>query len=175
MSKPNFKELLPKVKAFIFDVDGVLSGAQVILHPNGEPMRTVNIKDGYVIQLAAKKGYPIAIITGGNTRSVRIRFKRLGIDDVYMKSSEKMTDFEHFLAKTRLKAEEVMYMGDDIPDIPVMKACGFPVCPADAAPEVKAISIYISDKNGGEGCVRDIMEQVLKAQDNWMDSHAFGW
>ena len=175
MDKKNFKEILPDVKAFIFDVDGVLSGSQVLLHPSGEPMRTVNIKDGYALQLAVKKGYPIAIITGGNTRAVRIRFKRLGIKDVYMKSSEKIHDFEDFINKHKLEPKDIMYMGDDIPDYPVMKKCGIPVCPADAAPEIKSISVYISDKNGGDGCVRDIMEQVMKAQDKWMDEHAFGW
>jgi 3-deoxy-D-manno-octulosonate 8-phosphate phosphatase (KDO 8-P phosphatase) len=175
MAEKNFKELLPMVKAFAFDVDGVLSGSTVILHPTGEPMRTVNIKDGYALQLAVKKGYPIAIITGGDTRSVRLRFKRLGIKNIYMKSSVKMRDFEDFLKQNQLKAEEVMYMGDDIPDYPVMKACGFAVCPADAVPEIKNISVYISDRKGGEGCARDIIEQVMKAQNKWMDEHAFGW
>ncbi|MFB6317590.1 KdsC family phosphatase [Saccharicrinis sp. FJH54] len=175
MAKKNFKELLPDIKAFVFDVDGVLSGSEIVLHPNGEPMRTVNIKDGYAMQLAIKKGYPIAIITGGNTRSVRMRYKRLGVSDVYMKSSEKIHDLNHFLEKHHLDAKDVLYMGDDIPDYPVMQICGFPVCPADAAPEIKSISIYISDKKGGKGCARDIIEQVMKAQNKWMDDHAFGW
>lgn len=175
MTDKNFKELLPHIKAFLFDVDGVLSSNMVVLHPNGEPMRTVNTKDGYAMQLAVKKGFPIGIITGGNTRSVRMRFKRLGITDVYMKSSEKIHDLHDFLKKHQLDAKDVMYMGDDIPDYPVMKACGYPVCPADAAPEIKGISIYVSDKKGGEGCARDIIEQVMKAQNRWMDEHAFGW
>lgn len=175
MKDKNFKELLPHIKAFLFDVDGVLSSTTIGLHPNGEPMRTVNTKDGYAMQLAVKKGFPIGIITGGNTRSVRMRFKRLGIKDVYMKSAEKIHDFKLFLEKHKLEASEVMFMGDDIPDYPVMKVCGFPICPADAVPEIKGISVYISDKKGGEGCARDIIEQVLKAQNKWMDEHAFGW
>ncbi len=171
----NFKEILPLVKAFAFDVDGVLSGTCLPLHPSGEPMRTVNIKDGYALQLAVKRGFPIAIITGGNTNSVRLRFEGLGIKDIYMKSAVKMGDFEDFLTKNNLEASDVMYMGDDIPDYPVMVKAGFPVCPADAAPEIKNISIYVSHKNGGEGCARDILEQVLKSQNKWMDDVAFGW
>lgn len=175
MNRKNFKELLPKVKAFAFDVDGVLSGTVLTLHPNGEPMRTVNIRDGYALQLAVKKGYPIAIITGGDTESVRLRFSRLGIKNIYMRSSEKIHDFEDFVSKNNLKPDEVMYMGDDIPDIPVLKACGFPVCPSDAANEVQLCSIYVSGFKGGEGCVRDLVEQVMKAQNTWMNGDAFGW
>lgn len=163
----NFKEDLAKVKAFAFDVDGVLSGQLVPLHPSGEPMRTVNIKDGYALQYAVKQGYPIAIITGANTKAVEQRFKNLGIEDVYMASSVKIIDFEKWIAKRNLNPENIMYMGDDIPDFPVMKAVGVPVCPADAAEEIKAISKYISHRNGGEGCVRDVVEQVLRVNDQW--------
>ncbi len=163
----NFKEDLAKVKAFAFDVDGVLSGQLVPLHPSGEPMRTVNIKDGYALQYAVKQGYPIAIITGANTKAVEQRFKNLGIEDVYMASSVKIIDFEKWIAKRNLNPENIMYMGDDIPDFPVMKVVGVPVCPADAAEEIKAISKYISHRNGGEGCVRDVVEQVLRVNDQW--------
>lgn len=175
MATKNFKEMLSQVKAFAFDVDGVLSSDCVALHPSGEPMRTVNIKDGYAMQLAIKKGYPIAIITGGDTPAIRLRFERLGIKDIYMKSAIKMGDFEDFLQKNNLNASDVLYMGDDIPDYPVMEACGIPCAPADAAPEIKAISVYISDKEGGKGAARDVLEQVLKAQENWMNGQAFGW
>ncbi|HRS67643.1 MAG TPA: HAD hydrolase family protein [Paludibacteraceae bacterium] len=172
----NFKQALTQVKAFAFDVDGVLSATCIPLAANGDPMRMINIKDGYALHLAAKKGYPIAIITGGNTEAIRIRFSSLGIQDIYLASHYKVTDFNDFLAKYNLKAEEVMYMGDDIPDYEVMKLSGIPVCPADAAPEIKAISCYVSDKNGGQGCGRDVIEQVLKAQDHWMNGQeAFGW
>lgn len=176
MNKVNFKENLKNVKAFAFDVDGVLSSDCVSLHPNGEPMRVVNIKDGYAIQHAVKKGYPIAIITGGNTESVRLRFAKLGVQNIYMSSAYKMKDFYDFLEKNGLKASDVLYMGDDIPDYQVMKECGYPCCPNDAASEIRATACYISPKEGGRGCVRDVIEQVLKAQGNWMDnSEAFGW
>lgn len=176
MAKVNFKENLTKVKAFAFDVDGVLSSDTVTLHPNGEPMRVVNIKDGYAIQHAVKKGYPIAIITGGNTESVRIRFEKLGVQNIYMASAYKMKDFHDFLERNGLQAADVLYMGDDIPDYHVMKECGFPCCPHDAASEIRGVACYVSPKEGGRGCVRDVIEQVLKAQGNWMDnSEAFGW
>lgn len=172
----NFKEYLPHIKAFAFDVDGVLSANCIPLYPNGEPMRMANIKDGYVLQLAIKLGYPIAIITGGKTAAVRTRFEGLGIQDIYLGSSIKTIDFEHFIAKHGLHPTDVLYMGDDIPDLPVMKLVGMPTCPSDAAAEIKAISCYVSNYRGGEGCVRDVIEQVLKAQNKWLtDEHAFGW
>jgi 3-deoxy-D-manno-octulosonate 8-phosphate phosphatase (KDO 8-P phosphatase) len=173
---PNFKEMLPNVKAFVFDVDGVLSHSTIPLHPSGEPMRMVNIKDGYAIQHAVKKGYHVAIITGGNTHAVRLRFERLGVKDIYMGSCIKMNDLNDFIAKHGLHPDEILYMGDDIPDYFVMQHVGIPVCPADAAPEIKSVSVYISPCEGGDGCARDVMEQVMKVQGKWMDDHeAFGW
>jgi 3-deoxy-D-manno-octulosonate 8-phosphate phosphatase (KDO 8-P phosphatase) len=163
----NFKEDLMKVKAFAFDVDGVLSSQIIPLHPSGEPMRTANIKDGFVMQLAVKLGYKMAIITGGNTEAVRKRYINLGIEDVYMGISDKLPVFEQWLEKRGLKADEVLYMGDDMPDYPVMKVTGVPVAPNDAVEEIKSLCKYVSDKNGGEGCVRDAMEQVLRAQGKW--------
>lgn len=172
----DFFSNLTKIKAFAFDVDGVLSTDMVSLHPSGEPMRMVNIKDGYAIQHAVKKGYPIAIITGGHTEAVRIRFESLGVPDIYMHSAFKVDDFKDFAKKHNLELDEIMYMGDDIPDYNVMKLCGFPCCPADAVDEIKAVSCYVSTKNGGCGCGRDVIEKVLKAQGNWMsDAQAFGW
>jgi 3-deoxy-D-manno-octulosonate 8-phosphate phosphatase (KDO 8-P phosphatase) len=173
MSSINYD--LNKIKAFVFDVDGVLSCDVIPLHPNGDPMRTVNIKDGYALQLAVKKGYQVAIITGGYTEAVRIRFSRLGITHIYMKSAVKLKDYQDFLEKTGLQPEEVMYVGDDIPDYEVMKLVGLPVAPADAAPEIKRIAKYISHKNGGHGVARDVIEQTMKAQGNWMGDEAFGW
>lgn len=173
MSSINYD--LNKIKAFVFDVDGVLSCDVVSLHPNGDPMRTVNIKDGYALQLAVKKGYQVAIITGGYTEAVKIRFSRLGITYIYMKSAVKVHDYRDFLEKTGLQPEEVMYAGDDIPDYEVMQLVGLPVAPADAAPEIKRIAKYISHKNGGEGVARDIIEQTMKAQGHWMGDEAFGW
>lgn len=173
MSSINYD--LKKIKAFVFDVDGVLSCDVIPLHPNGDPMRTVNIKDGYALQLAVKKGYHVAIITGGYTESVKIRFSRLGITYIYMGSAIKVHDFNDFMEKTGLQPEEVMYAGDDIPDLEVMRLVGLPVAPADAAPEIKKIAKYISHKNGGEGIARDIIEQTMKAQGHWMGDEAFGW
>ncbi|MCK4921395.1 MAG: HAD-IIIA family hydrolase [Bacteroidales bacterium] len=171
----NFKGDLRKVKAFIFDVDGVFATSKVLLHPNGELMRTMNIKDGFACFYLVKKGIPVAIITGGDSESVKTRFEKLGIKDIYMKSSDKLKDFQDFINKYGLKAEEILYMGDDLPDYPVMKEVGFPTCPADAVEEVKAISNYISDKNGGEGCVRDVIEQVMRLNGQWMEGEAFIW
>lgn len=172
----NFKQALSGVKAFAFDVDGVLSSNCVPLNPNGEPMRMINIKDGYALHFACKLGIPIAIITGGKSEAVRLRFEDLGVKEVYLGSSIKTVDFKKFLENNHLKAEEVVYMGDDIPDYEVMQMTGLAVCPADAAPEIKAIADYVSDKKGGEGCGRDIIEQVLKAQNRWMhNQEAFGW
>lgn len=173
MSKIDYD--LGKIKAFIFDVDGVLSSETITLHPNGEPMRSVNIKDGYALQLAVKLGYVVAIITGGTSEAVRIRFEGLGVPYIYMGAQVKTKEFAHLIAQTGLKMEEILYMGDDIPDYEVMKQVGLPCSPADAAPEIKAISQYISVRNGGYGCGRDVIEQVLKAQGRWMNDKAFGW
>lgn len=166
---------LSRIRAFVFDVDGVLSCDIVPLHPDGDPMRTVNIKDGYALQLAVKKGYHVGIITGGYTEAVRIRFSRLGIKHIYMKSAVKIHDYRDFLEKTGLCPEEIVYVGDDIPDYEVMTQVGLPVAPADAAPEIKGIARYISHKKGGEGVARDVIEQTLKAQGHWMGDEAFGW
>ena len=154
---------LKKIKAVVFDVDGVLSCETILLHPDGEPMRSVNIKDGYALQLAVKYGLHVAIITGGSTRAVRIRFEGLGVKDIYLGSAVKMKDYEAFKAKYGLKDEEI-------------KKCGLPCCPADAASDIKSVSAYISHLNGGYGCGRDVIEQVLRAQGKWMsDEKAFGW
>ncbi len=167
---------LRKIKAMFFDVDGVLSRETITLHPNGEPMRSVNIKDGYAMQHAVKCGLILAIITGGKTESVRQRYVNLGLKDVVLGAAVKIRTYEELCEKYALKDEEVLYMGDDIPDYEVMMRCGLPCCPADAAPEIKSVSRYISRRNGGEGCGRDVIEQVLKAQNLWMhNSTAFGW
>lgn len=167
---------LKKIKAVVFDVDGVLSACTVTMHPNGEPMRSVNIKDGYALQYAVKCGLLVAIITGGRTEAVRKRYENLGIKDIYMSVPVKIKEYELLKDKYGLNDDEILYMGDDIPDYEVMKRCGCPCCPADAAPEIKKVSIYISHCEGGYGCGRDVLEQVLRAQGKWMaDEKAFGW
>ena len=173
MSSINYD--LTRIKAFVFDVDGVLSREVIPLSPDGDPMRTVNIKDGYALQLAVKKGYHVAIITGAYTEAVRVRFSRLGITHIYLKSAIKTRDYQDFLDKTGVQPEEVMYAGDDIPDYEVMRLAGLPVAPADAAPEIKQIARYISSRKGGEGVARDVIEQTLKAQGHWMGQESFGW
>ena len=165
MSRTDFD--LSRIKAFAFDVDGVLSPDTIPLHPSGEPMRIVNIKDGYALQFAAKMGYPIAIITGGRTEAVRKRFEGLGLNHVYMGAAVKIEIFKKWLDECGLRPDEVMYMGDDIPDLECMREVGIPVCPADAAAEVIEASRYVSEFRGGEGAVRDIVEQVLRARGDW--------
>ena len=171
----NFKEELSKVKAFVFDVDGVLSDAKIYLHPGNELMRSMNIKDGYAIHYAIRKGYPVGIITGGNSGAVAERFKNLGVTDIYLRSRNKIEDLEDFISKYGIGPENVLYMGDDLPDYRVMQQVGFPTCPSDAVEEIKSISMYISDKSGGEGCARDVIEQVLRLQGRWMEADAFTW
>ena len=167
---------LTKIKALAFDVDGVLSAETITMDANGVPLRTVNIKDGYAIQLAVKMGLHIAIITGAKVDAVRVRYQGLGVPDVHLGCSVKMPVYESFLQKYGLTDEEVLYMGDDIPDPEVMRRCGCPCCPADAAPEVISASVYISHLRGGYGCGRDVVEQVLRAQGKWLsDEKAFGW
>jgi len=171
----NFKENLASIKAFVFDIDGVLSLQTVPLNAFGVPKRTVNFRDGYALQLAVRKGYFVAIISGCNSKEYLKRLKLLGIKEVYLNSRSKLELFTGFLQKHSLTKSEVMFMGDDIPDYTVMKEAGVPVCPADADSEIKQIALYISDKKGGEGCVRDVIEQVLRLHNNWMDNDAFTW
>lgn len=167
---------LKEIKAIIFDIDGVLSSETITLSSEGEPLRTVNIKDGYAIQLAMKLGLRIAIMTGAKVTSIRKRYEGLGVDDIYIGCSVKIETYETFLHKYGLTDKEIMYMGDDIPDLEIMRRVGCPVCPKDACPEIKEVSIYVSDRIGGHGCGRDIIEQVLRAQGKWiMDKKAFGW
>ena len=167
---------LNKIRAIIFDIDGVLSAETINLDADGVPLRTVNIKDGYAIQLAMKLGLRIAILTGARVDSVRVRYEGLGVEDIYIGCAVKIETYDRFLAKYGLSDDEVMYMGDDIPDLEVMRRVGCPVCPKDACPEIKDVSVYISDLKGGYGCGRDVIEQTLRAQGKWvMNAKAFGW
>jgi 3-deoxy-D-manno-octulosonate 8-phosphate phosphatase (KDO 8-P phosphatase) len=171
----NFKEDLVRVKAFIFDIDGVLSLQTISLNAFGVPSRTVNLRDGYALQLAVKKGYLIGIISGSKSKEYQKRLKMLGINDIYLNSRNKLENFYTFIKKYNLNKSDILFMGDDIPDFEVMKEAGIPVCPSDADSEIRQVSSYISDKKGGEGCVRDVIEQVLRLHNKWMDSDAFSW
>ena len=167
---------LTKIKALVFDVDGVLSAETINVDTRGEFLRTTSVKDGYALRLAVKSGLHIAIITGGGEESIALRYRRIGLEDIFMNSSVKTEKLQQLLDKYNLTREEVLYMGDDIPDYEVMKQVGLPCCPADAAPEIREISTYVSLRKGGYGCVRDVIEQVLKAQGKWMASaDAFSW
>lgn len=171
----NFKTKLTKVKAFIFDVDGVLTDGSVTLMPDGEQVRIMNIKDGYALQLAVKKGYKIAIISGGKSEMVRKRLHGLGITDIYLGVHTKIDVYKEFIEIYNIAPEDILYMGDDLPDYEVMQRIGVPTCPNDSAIEIKDISIYISDKKGGEGAVRDVIEQVMRVQGNWFSKEGFVW
>lgn len=167
---------LSRIRAFVFDVDGVLSMNNISIGHDGQPQRTANIKDGYALQLAVKSGLKVAIITGGRSNAVRERYMGLGITDIIQGVSVKVDAYSEWLLREGLKEDEVLYMGDDIPDYEAMSRCGLPACPADAAPEIRDIARYISPMCGGMGCVRDVIEQVLRAQGLWMsDEHAFEW
>jgi 3-deoxy-D-manno-octulosonate 8-phosphate phosphatase (KDO 8-P phosphatase) len=171
----NYKALLSNVNTFIFDVDGVMTDGIVLLTPDGQMLRSMNVKDGYAIQLAIKKGYRIIIITGGNSEAVRQRFEGLGVQEVYLSIGNKLEVFHDIVKRDNLKMENILYMGDDIPDYEIMKEVGVAACPADAAQEIKHISKYISPVSGGKGCARDVLEQVMKVQDKWFDEDGFHW
>ena len=167
---------LQKIRAIVFDLDGVLSCSTIALDLEGTPLRTVNIKDGYAIQLAMKMGLRIAIISGCKIEAVRTRYEGLGMEDIYLGAAVKIKTYEEFKSKYGLEDDEVMFMGDDIPDLEVMHRVGCPVCPKDACHEIREVSIYISGFDGGKGCGRDVIEQTLKAQGKWLkDEKAFGW
>lgn len=167
---------LKKIRLICFDVDGVLSSNTIPLGDDGVPRRTVNIKDGYAIRLSGIMGIPVAIITGANDSNLITRFSALGVNDIFLACAVKTEAYEQLLAKYGLSDDEVLYVGDDIPDYEVMQRVGCPCCPKDAAPEIRDISTYVSPAIGGMGCGRDIIEQVLKAKGLWMsDKKAFGW
>lgn len=162
---------LKEITTFIFDVDGVLTTGDVIAAESGELLRTFNIKDGYAMQLAVKKGYHVCIISGGRGQAMEKRFQGLGISEVFLGVSDKVVVFEDYLLRNQINASEVLYMGDDIPDLYVMQRVGLPSCPADASIDIKAISAYISPFKGGCTAVRDVIEKVLKLQGKWFDAN----
>jgi len=164
----SYKQLLHQIKTFIFDVDGVLTNGQITITPNGELTRQMNIKDGYALKKALHSDLRICIISGGTNEGVRKRLNLLGIEDVFLGIHDKVSILESYVEKNNLDPKNIAYMGDDIPDLQPMKKVGLPCCPQDAAPEIKEISLYVSHKKGGEGCVRDILEQTLKVQNKWL-------
>lgn len=169
----NFKEQLHNVKAFAFDVDGVFTDGMVVIHPSGELLRTSNTRDGYAVNKAIQHGFPVAIISGGKSESVRERFRGLGVTDIYLGATDKVEALEDYRFKYGLELSEILYMGDDLPDFEVMKRVDFATCPADAATEIIEISSYISNFGGGKGCVRDVIEQVLKLKGVWLNDKNF--
>jgi 3-deoxy-D-manno-octulosonate 8-phosphate phosphatase (KDO 8-P phosphatase) len=171
----NYKALLKPITTFIFDYDGVLTDGTVVLMAEGEPLRTANVKDGYALQLAVKKGYNVAVISGGRSKTIHHRLQMLNVHDVFIGVESKYEVLMKYMEEKGLSKEQIIYMGDDIPDYHVMHEAGIAACPADAADEIKSISDYISPLAGGQGCARDIIEQVMKVQGNWMNNDAFKW
>lgn len=163
----NFKEKLNKINTFIFDIDGVLTDNKVLVMENGEVVRNVHSKDGYALQLAIKKGYTLVVLSGGNNVAVKNLLAKTGIQHLFINQHDKLACYKDFINENNLSDEQIMYMGDDLPDYEVMSRVGVAACPNDSAPEIKGISIYISPKKGGEGCVRDIIEQVMRVQGTW--------
>ncbi len=167
----SYKEYLQHITTFIFDVDGVLTDGTVLINTDGELLRTMNIKDGYALKTATMQGFNVCIISGGKNEGVRKRLAGLGIKDIYLGAHQKVQQLNEYLNIRNVKLENVLYMGDDIPDLPVMQMIGLPTCPQDAVAEVKEVSKYVSFKKGGKGCVRDVIEQVLKVQGKWISDY----
>ena len=163
----NYKESLKNISTFIFDVDGVLTDGSLLIDSDGNMLRKMNVKDGYALKVAIDSGYNVCIISGGNDESVRKRLKGLGIKEIHLGSENKTEQLNSFIKKYDLDKKNILFMGDDIPDIPVLKIIGLPCCPQDATPEVKNFCSYVSHKNGGRGAVRDVIEQVMKIQNKW--------
>lgn len=163
----NFKEKLNRVKTFLFDIDGVITNGQILVFENGEIVRNMNSKDSYALQLAVKKGYRIAIISGSRSEAIKKVLTNLGVQDVYLNQADKLECFKDYIASYQLNEEEILYMGDDLPDYDVMKRVGVAACPSNAAHEIKSICVYISNRKGGEACVRDVIEQVMRCQGTW--------
>jgi 3-deoxy-D-manno-octulosonate 8-phosphate phosphatase (KDO 8-P phosphatase) len=171
----NYKSLLKDISTFIFDYDGVLTDGSVITLDDGEAYRTTSVKDGYALQLALKKGYRVAVISGARADCMIHRLKALQIEDIFLGVENKLEVFDRYLHDNSLEARHVLFMGDDIPDYEIMLKAGVPTCPADAAEEIRGVATYISNAPGGKGCVRDVIEQVLKIQGKWMNNDGYHW
>lgn len=168
MNQPNYKALLPNITTFIFDVDGVLTNGKVLITSQGEMYREMDTKDGYALKCALVQGFRVCIISGGTNEGVRNRLKALGVYDIYLGAHHKQEPFQDLMDSYDLKPEEILYMGDDVPDIVVMEQVAVAACPQDAVSDVKEIANYVSHKKGGEGCVREIIEQTLRVQGKWL-------
>jgi 3-deoxy-D-manno-octulosonate 8-phosphate phosphatase (KDO 8-P phosphatase) len=160
-------QVFKQIKCFVFDVDGVLTDGSLLILEDGQLLRRMNIKDGYALQLAVKKGYHIVVISGGASEGVKERLHKLGVKDVFLKIENKQQQLKEYLQQNNISWQAVLFMGDDIPDYAAMKETGLPCCPADAAPEIKQISKYVAVLKGGDGCVREVIEKVLKLNDHW--------
>ena len=171
----SYKQKLSNITTFVFDVDGVLTDGSIILHSDGEMIRTMHTKDGYALQHAIKKGFNIIIITGGSSTMVKKRLEGLGIKNVFLAAHQKLPILEEYLSSNKINPDEVLYMGDDIPDYRCLKFSGISTCPKDACVEIREICDYISHINGGKGAVRDVIEQTLRVQGKWMDEDAHSW
>jgi 3-deoxy-D-manno-octulosonate 8-phosphate phosphatase (KDO 8-P phosphatase) len=171
----NYREKLNKITTFIFDFDGVLSDGKIYVLPDGDQVRATSVKDGYAIQYALRQGYRIAIISGGVSETMRLRYQYFPQIEIFLKVRDKVEVFQQYLSKNNIKKEEVLCMGDDIPDYKLMQLCGIKCCPADAVQEIKEISDYISFQGGGQGCVRDVIEQTLRVQGKWFGEEACLW
>ena len=169
------RDLFQAITTFIFDYDGVMTDGKVYSDHDGHPWRATNVKDGYALQLATKLGYNVAVLSGAICPSMEVRMNSLGVTDVFTGIPHKVQKLDEYMAQKGLKKEEIVFMGDDIPDMRVMQAVGLAACPADAADEVREISGYVSPKEGGKGAVRDLIKQVLKAQGKWMSAEAYSW
>lgn len=163
----SYKEYLKDITTFVFDVDGVFTDGTLLITTEGEMLRKMSVKDGYALKTALQKGYNVCIITGGTNKGVHIRLAGLGVTDIYMGAHHKIVPLQEYLAKNKIAAENVLYMGDDMPDIPPLKMVGLPTCPQDAIAEVKEVVKYVSHRKGGDACVRDVIEQVLKVRGDW--------
>jgi len=168
MSSKNYKIQLNKITTFVLDVDGVLTSGKILVTSAGEMYREMNTRDGFALKYAILKGFKIGIISSGTNEGVKKRLELLGVNKVYLGIHEKNVAFDDFIQTHDLTPDEVLYMGDDVPDISVMEKVGLSTCPQDAATDVKRIAEYVSHKNGGDGCVREIIEQVMRVQNKWM-------
>ncbi|HSP11639.1 MAG TPA: HAD-IIIA family hydrolase [Salegentibacter sp.] len=165
----NYKEVLNDINTFVFDVDGVLTDGCIQISTQGELLRTMNMKDGYALKAAHQAGYTVCIISGGKNEGVRTRLRGLGLTDIYLGIQDKVEQMDEFFDIYNINPDQVLYMGDDIPDYYAMQKIGLPCCPQDAVAEIKNISKYVSHKKGGKGCVRDVIEQVMKVQGKWIE------